>query len=464
MPQLMLINAIQQKTELVEGAFTLAWNLGSQQGLPLAMRIAAPLDAALYSRLAPSVAARLFEDGEAVLSEVKLFDLARHPLVDPFEGIALLVGDEVAPTIEALRSAMIIIVAPESEAGHQALSAQFPRAIHAQLTFEAPLTELSQSQKEGTEWFDARYDVLVQGHLNPAADAVRLGEGQERSCRYCSRSQPEVTFSNISHALPEQIGNKKLIDLRECDSCNSHFSKLEDNFGKWSLPVRNTARIKGKKNKVPGYKSPDQRMRVDHADGKLKIRVPKGDDRVVMDLANKQLRLTFEQQPYIPMAVFKSFVKMALAVMPEREAQRCKPLKKWILEPVQTADSPFKPLTLFSQFAPGPAPNDQLTYLLLERKDDGVGCPHFLFVLQYSNYCHQIVLPIPAKDGPETRTDLDLRYFPTPWDIPEREKEFGPVRRWQTDLSSPNVLKGETLSKGFCFDSALDVTGKIDPD
>ena len=126
----------------------------------------------------------------------------------------------------------------------------------------------------------------------------------------------------------------------------------------------------------------------------------KGDPRLKFDDKAKRIEMQLERPPYIPMGVFKSFVKMALAVMPEPEASNCQHLKDWILQQTHTYESfPFRPLMLYSQFIAGPVPNDKISFMLARRKTSASGCPYLMFMIQYGNHVHQIALPMPKEDG-----------------------------------------------------------------
>lgn len=461
--QLIVTDPLDTHPELLEGALLLAYGLAQTQSLSLGINAAEPLRSALLVGLPAQVRLCLAEHGEAVLDAVKLVDLTAEDQVASFTGIHLFIGAD-AVRLEVLRQvqgAPMVVVVPQTEAELQAVDTAYPYAGHAHLNVQSEMPKLSESQKSRVQWFDDRYDQLKAQHFNPQSDIVKLGEGQAKICRYCNETKDSL-FSNISHAFPEQIGNKKLVDLLECDSCNKHFATMvDDHFGKWSLPTRSTGRIKGKKNKVPSYRSADQKFRIDYRAGGLKIEVREGDERVKFNSEAKEMQLQFERQPYVPMAIFKSFVKMALAVMPEPEANECAHLKNWILETTHTFESfPYKPLILFTQFVPGPLPNDKVTYCVLRRKAGISDCPYLLFVLQYANNVYQIALPMPLQDVPEGLATVQLSYFPHPWDTPEHERQFGRMQLFQTDLSSPDVKKGELFPMSFAFDSAVETTPK----
>jgi len=58
--------------------------------------------------------------------------------------------------------------------------------------------------------------------------------GQRRAkrivCRYCNRSAPQTSFSNISHGIPQFTGNTGYIAVDECDQCNEMFSVYESDL------------------------------------------------------------------------------------------------------------------------------------------------------------------------------------------------------------------------------------------
>lgn len=370
--------------------------------------------------------------------------------LEQFSGLILFCGadDERIKLLKRMAHGTALVV-PQTEAQLAALKNEFPNAALA--TISGPSTSnLSDSQLEGLLWFESRYEHLAAGNLDRQSALIELGAGEPQICRYCGKGSPDVAFSNVSHAFPEQIGNKKLVDLRECDVCNAHFATTaDDHFAKWTLANRAVGRIKGKK-KVPSYAS--NGLRVDHKQGDLTISVRDGDPRFKLDQEGKHLEMVVDRQPYIPMGVFKCLVKMAMAVLPEPEALKCQHLKDWLLQPAHSYESfPFKPLMVYTQLVSGPLPNDKLTYSLLRRKDGVVDCPYLLFVLQYGNYLHQISLPMPAQDVEDVEATLQLCYFPHQWDTPEHRQAYGGTTRKEEDLSSPEVKRGDAYPMRFGF-------------
>ena len=54
-------------------------------------------------------------------------------------------------------------------------------------------------------------------------------------------------FKNVSHAIPEALGNKRVISLEECDDCNSSYSAYEGELAKMLTVERVFAAARGKR-------------------------------------------------------------------------------------------------------------------------------------------------------------------------------------------------------------------------
>lgn len=325
---------------------------------------------------------------------------------------------------------------------------------------------------ERLEWLDARYDIVNFFAFQPGSERVYLGDKAKKVCRYCGRDASLVKFKKLAHAIPDQVGNDWLFDYEECDSCNGHFAKwVEDDFGKWTLPWRSLGRIKGKEG-VPSIKSNDKKFRIDAnvasseaATGagtvrhSLKILMGVKDARHELDEATRTVKLTLDRPAYVPMGVFKCLVKMALAVMPSEEEQRCADLKKWILLPTHTFESyRYRPLRILYQFAPGPLPNDRVACWLLRRKPDSLDdCLYMQFVLQLSNHVFQIALPVHIED----RKQLEVGKFttcmwPNTWADVEHQMLYGRTVHRDFDMSGTDIVRGESTSMTFSYDQLID--------
>jgi len=253
---------------------------------------------------------------------------------------------------------------------------------------------------------DSRYDLLAYETMS-GKHKTCLGNKNDRLCRYCGKRSPEVKFRNEAHAFPQAIGNRWIIDYWECDTCNALFSRmLEDDFVKYLGPQRTLSRIRGT-NGIPSFQRKKGELRIEWNGDTLKITTPNENSDVVIDEDGKGFTLRVKLQPYTPMGVFKCFVKMALAVMPEAELKFCKHLIKWISEKQHSTESfPFSPLLIFTQFMPFHMPNDVIIYSLQKRKEGITNVPFMQFTILIHNTHYQFFLPMPEQDRGNIVNDM----------------------------------------------------------
>lgn len=303
---------------------------------------------------------------------------------------------------------------------------------------------LSDVQKARIEWFNERYHIATTLNFGSGSQKTHLGHGEARVCRYCGKDKSSTTFKKIAHAVPEHVGNKWLLDVKECDLCNKHFADmLEDDFSKWTQIWRSFGRVKGKK--YPSIRTPDNnfQMKVD-APNFLTMTIAQENSNYIVDGDKKTLSVSIPRQSYIPMGVFKCLVKMALAIMPKSEESRCGHLRDWILQEQHTRESyPYSPLLVFRQFISGPVPNDSLSLDLLLRKSDGPqDCPYMQFALSFSNLILQIALPMHMEDSHLLGKDgcITIQFWPHLWDGTARAALYGESEDIEIDMSGTSAV------------------------
>lgn len=218
---------------------------------------------------------------------------------------------------------------------------------------------------------------------------ITSNKKNKRTCRFCGLTSNETAFTNISHAIPESIGNKNIICVEECDNCNKHFSEyVEVHFDKYTKPYRNISQIKGK-NKVPSYKTKSKNARIDSANNILQVKANYKDNILFDDSLNNRIILKYELEPYIPEAVYKTFVKMALSVMPSSELKNFKEAIRWIMEKEHTNSLGIQ-LPIIISFIPELKKSP--TVILLKRKIH-INHPTWVFIVGFGNMSYQIILP-----------------------------------------------------------------------
>jgi hypothetical protein len=196
------------------------------------------------------------------------------------------------------------------------------------------------------------YDIIFGEELSDGPK-IYIGNqtSESRQCRFCGKTSSETSFRNVAHAIPESLGNKRLISLEECDECNTYFSKeLDDSLAKYLQPYRTLFFIKGKKG-PPSYKTDDKTARIDPVDGRL--RISGEEEKVFSKGQNGDLEMFLHRQPYRPLSVFKAFVKIALSILPsEEDIETLTPVKRWIRTPDSSRHFPG-PHIISERFLPG---------------------------------------------------------------------------------------------------------------
>ncbi|MBE9585706.1 hypothetical protein IM792_14715 [Mucilaginibacter sp. JRF] len=222
------------------------------------------------------------------------------------------------------------------------------------------------------------------------------------SCRFCGKSSPEVTFGNDAHLVPELMGRNDFVYSEECDSCNNLFSKYESHLAIYLRPYLTMLGVKGKR-KVPVFQS---RSQTDSVDKRTTIRTEVNNQKEIVlgslddyqiDHEKKVMTLTFRNPPYIPLNVYKAFVKIGLSLLPNEKIEKYKNLFHWI------SDRPYGRLDYFpvivktmmteSQFA---EPRAELSETRRTIKKDGF-IPNLTLHLCFGNLIFQIYLPLAKR-------------------------------------------------------------------
>jgi hypothetical protein len=145
---------------------------------------------------------------------------------------------------------------------------------------------------------------------------------KDRVCRFCNKKSPYVSFYKKAHIVSEFLGNKTDTSDFECDDCNLKFAKYETELASYLGIVRTVQSVKGKK--VPKFKSAGKNMvaesvKEDDLTNIVKFtRYDALDKTFEFDNENNQNIIHYTKPPYVPLMVFKAFVKMALSIIDEK--------------------------------------------------------------------------------------------------------------------------------------------------
>ena len=259
-------------------------------------------------------------------------------------------------------------------------------------------------------------NLMIKGTILPDGKKVYIGNKSKRKCRFCGRTDAETTFRKIAHAFPECMGNHTLISHQECDACNEFFgSKLEDSFAKRFQTEHLFCRIKGKE-RIPAYKFPDKSMKFEQIQATINgVKEPAllcnkydgtGTDFFDGLSSNASRTIQFPLHPYIPIAVYKCFVKMALSIIPEAEMDKFSDTILWLMEESHSSFySNGRKLWLAIQYF-NPQPNPRITYALFQNNDDKCLNPYLIFIVDWANI--SCIAEVPTN---KNSNRLDIRDY-----------------------------------------------------
>lgn len=165
------------------------------------------------------------------------------------------------------------------------------------------------------EYFRKRYELLSSSagfKPNPVKSLV---------CRYCKKSEPETSFKQVTHLLPELLGQNNLHTYDECDKCNALFSSYESNLAIYIRPYITLLGIRGK-NKVPAFQSrsinrdENSRTTLQHAEDNRKELIINNIDDYKINKEDKTFEILFRKPPFRPVSIYKALLKIGLSLLP----------------------------------------------------------------------------------------------------------------------------------------------------
>lgn len=309
------------------------------------------------------------------------------------------------------------------------------------------------------EFYEKNYDLIACDLLNQKED-THLGCFENRKCRFCGKVEGETTFNERAHVFPEAIGNYFLLSWYECDSCNKRFSRnIESNYTNFFKFFHNAFGVRGKKT-IPTHQSKDQKsksqwIRNKEGEKKFIMTEPSGRDSVEIDLENNTILKKGYVDTFIPVAVYKCLVKMAISVMPDKELKMFNETIKWILDIEHKNIFEDKKLLCRYEMIPGYNTTKCPCYSIYRRKEMKYGIngiyPYMLFNIVYGNLSMFIEVPTKLK-----RSCVDITMIPYPLTI------FKTTTKGIYDFSSTDEVKDKVMSVEYTFDKAKELNMEDD--
>jgi hypothetical protein len=307
---------------------------------------------------------------------------------------------------------------------------------------------LGENMAATLRWYESNYDTCFSYWDKKDGRKEYIESQNEKVCRFCGMSPPDVSFKKNAHAISNFLGNNTLFSHEECDVCNEIFSKIEDSFSKYIGLGRTLSGIRGK-NKIPSYKSFSKLSRIDRNHKGFKIFDNVTDSITAVDTETQTLSIKEDVQPYVPIYIYKTLVKIALSVMDKESLSRCKDAVEWVKNLTDNRFLGLGHLKAIQAFCPGDNPFKTVAIFLLKRRENpGEPVPAFMLVLVTANYFFQIVIPGCLDDHILDKLTITFSPFPLPWAKEVTDK----VKYYIVDFSSPEIVSSFQRTHTLHFD------------
>ena len=301
--------------------------------------------------------------------------------------------------------------------------------------------------------FFSKYKMVLM--LGDTDSKYFLGDKNNKSCRFCGRKEPEVTFKMDAHVIPELMGNHKLLSYFECDECNRQFSKYEDSFANFIGASRTVYQTKGKRNKVPKYKDPRTGLEIELSDAGLQMTFQEGTDVFDIDKENKSFTLKTKRPGYIPLHVTKTLIKIGFSMLLEDKLEDYDFTRKFLMDTEKEKRfENFDVLRILGYWIPGPPKFNKTFVQLFERKSeiDSKNILKYQLIFYYGNYQLQLALPFGKLDEHLQGNKVDNPIAPLLIDNSHLE-QFDQERFLDLKLTSAEKISGEDHNIIFSYET-----------
>ena len=248
---------------------------------------------------------------------------------------------------------------------------------------------------EAAKNFLSEYDLVNQDFITKGP-IYKLKPENQRTCRFCGNSYPLVQFKQKAHTFPEFFGNKFSLSDYECDTCNKLFGEYEKQLFNFLGPFITLNGTKGKK-KVPNSPSYDGKIlakKIKFFDAKKSIEIGSTENKSEKISFNKETNeysIEFKLQPYIPIDVYKAFLKIGIGLFTDLE------MKYFGLGLKVLKDKAFASSLkgeIFSIYIYSVSiPYEYTGVMLFKRKSKNLQAPPFLMLMLYRQFMFQMFIP-----------------------------------------------------------------------
>jgi hypothetical protein len=258
-----------------------------------------------------------------------------------------------------------------------------------------------------------------------------------RICRFCGKKMPNVKFQNVSHAISEALGNKKIISNEECDTCNTKYGQgIEQDFTNYLKFYSAFFGVKGKENKLI-KNIPGKNFDLFNTDTIAINYYPKTDQEVGLsdDIFNKR----FETHSKIKLqSIYKTLSKYIMNVVDRIEIPKFKETIDWINGAKVDVTLPLVGiLTSYNFFKHHP----KLVLYLRKIQDNNL--PYAIGEFHFTCLTFVFIIPFCNQDTKDFTNKADFDYF---WDY---FKHYSSIKDWRFRNFSNNEERNLVINMNF---------------
>ena len=322
------------------------------------------------------------------------------------------------------------------------------------------------SKTTDEDYFDTNYNLSffamqkdtgsqfeIVDALGNRQKAYIVNDGVVR-CRFCGKTNPQVSFKKKAHAFPESLGNKLFINKNnECDDCNGVlFNSYENDLNSFLLDYLSLNGLKGK-NGTRKYKSNDKKTTIKVVNGVITIEDTEGSGNVIFNDKEKTISVKYNVKEYSVVNIYKLLAKMALSVLPYNKFAKFSFISSHLRDKTLFGFEHF----VFSTFS-GFNYSD-MTVMCFEKKVADASLPTYYFFFFNNNFSFQVPLYSDSDmiANKNKQFKIDVKFIPTPFDkIPDGGRNNRIIQ--VSALNDIVPIHDETII--LSYNSAIEKDGK----
>lgn len=291
------------------------------------------------------------------------------------------------------------------------------------IAIQAKIEELNGGEKMENNLYEIQViakNVIDNYEIIASNPTKRVNYGIDASgkkiCRYCKRTEPEVTFRKVAHTISEGLGNKYTITNNECDDCNEYFGTVyEPDLITYLDIMRPLFHVKGKGGEIKNIEGKNFIVENDTTDKNvlnIKIKqtpdnlnpIEETDDRFAFDLDHSK--------KVIPQNIYKALVKFSYGILPNDCLDKFTYTADWLIGNIEIDRLPLVMISWGNTFIEHPR---VVTYI---RKNDRTDLPFAIGEFWVMNSIFVYIIPVDKNDSFRNKQEWEVlkrtfRYYNT---------------------------------------------------